>query len=247
MKVTFIGHSGFLVETGIANLLFDYSEGEIPAVEGDVPFVVFVSHAHSDHYNPAIFALSKKYKNIQYFLSHDIRLSEDVAKEYKMTKSFILNKITSVQPGTRRVIPLAGIGGNDYIILETIKSTDQGVAFLLNVAGKRIYHAGDLNWWVWEEDTKQQFNNMSALFKRAIERINGRDIYLAFAPLDPRQGKHYKLGIEYLLNATHVDHVVPMHFWGQPELIDKYEDERQTKELSTKVVKLGTGGENIEL
>ena len=247
MKVTYIGHSGFLVETGIANLLFDYSEGEIPEVNGNMPFIVFVSHAHGDHYNPAIFGLAKKYKNIQYFLSHDIRLTEEVAKEYKMTKSFVLNKVTSVQAGIRRVIPLSGVSGSDYIILETIKSTDQGVAFLLNVAGKRIYHAGDLNWWVWEGDTKQQFNNMSALFKRAIERINGREIYLAFAPLDPRQDKYYKLGIEYLLNAAPVSHVVPMHYWGQPEIMDKYEQERQTKELATKVVGLRNSGDSIEL
>jgi len=239
MKVTYIGHSGFLVETEIANLLFDYSEGMIPEVDSEKPMVVFVSHAHGDHYNPAIFALAKKYKNIQYFLSHDIRLTEEVAKEYKMTKSFILNKITAgVQPGIRRVIPLTGVKGNDYIIFETIKSTDQGVAFLLNVGGKRIYHAGDLNWWVWEEDSKQEFNNMSALFKRAIERINGREIYLAFAPLDPRQGKYYKHGIEYLLNATHVANVVPMHYWDKPEIMEQYEKERQTKGLETRVIKL---------
>lgn len=247
MKVTYIGHSGFLVETEIANLLFDYYEGDIPEVDSEKPFIVFASHAHPDHYNTAIFALAKKYKNIQFFLSHDINLTEELAGEYKMTRSFILNRITSVQAGTRRVIPLSDAGGSDYIILETIKSTDQGVAFLLNVGGKRIYHAGDLNCWVWEDDTKQQFNNMSALFKRAIEKLNGREIYLAFAPLDPRQGKYYKLGMEYLLNAAPIIYAVPMHFWGQPEIMDRYEEERQTKELATKIVKLRQNGENIEL
>lgn len=247
MKVTYIGHSGFMVETEIANLLFDYCEGVLPEVDCEKPFVVFVSHAHSDHYNPEIFALAKKYKNIQYVLSHDIRLTEELAKEYKMTRVFIMNRVISVQQGIRRVIPLSDAWGGDYIVMETIKSTDQGVAFLLNVGGKRIYHAGDLNCWVWEDDTKQEFNNMSALFKRAVERINGREIHLAFAPLDPRQGKYYKLGMEYLLNAAPITYAVPMHFWQQPEIMDRYEEERQTKDLATTIVKLRQGGDTIEL
>ena len=53
MKVTYIGHSGFLVETEIVNLLFDYSEGEVPEVNKEMPLLVFVSHNHHDHYIPA--------------------------------------------------------------------------------------------------------------------------------------------------------------------------------------------------
>ena len=35
MKVTYIHHSSFMAELEHAALLFDYFEGEIPAVEGD--------------------------------------------------------------------------------------------------------------------------------------------------------------------------------------------------------------------
>ncbi len=248
MKVHYIGHSGFLVETDIVNLLFDYYKGDIPEMNPEIPLVVFVSHKHPDHYNPAIFSLIKKYKNIQYFISNDIKLSDEVLKEYKLTQSVVNQKITEVSPGLRRIISLSGKeGAKDYIIMETIKSTDQGLAFLLNVNGKRIYHAGDLNCWVWEDDSKQAFNNMSALFKRAIERLNGREIYLAFAPLDPRQGKFYKLSMDYLLNAVPVAHAVPMHLWGDFDLIDRYEAERQTKELPTKILKLTEEQPIVEL
>ena len=37
MKVTYIHHSSFMAELEHAALLFDYFEGEIPAVEGDKP------------------------------------------------------------------------------------------------------------------------------------------------------------------------------------------------------------------
>lgn len=248
MKVTYIGHSGFLVETDIANLLFDYSKGEIPAVDNELPLLVFVSHVHQDHYNPEIFALAKQYKNIQYFISNDIELSEEVIKKYKLSNSFINNRITIVPAGLRRIIPLSEPAGeNSYIIMETIKSTDQGLAYLLNVNGKRIYHAGDLNCWVWEGQNKQQFNNMSALFKVALERLKSREIYLAFAPLDPRQGIYYKLSMDYLLNAVPVTYAVPMHLWEEYEYIDKYEEERQTKDLPTKIIKMTEEQNVVEL
>mgnify|MGYP000382206809 FL=1 len=34
--------------------------------------------------------------------------------------------------------------------IQTLKSTDAGVAFLVECEGRTIYHAGDLNWWHWE-------------------------------------------------------------------------------------------------
>ena len=57
MKVTYIGHSGFLVETSGCSLLFDYYQGEIPRLRQDKPLFVFVSHRHSDHFNPEIFSI----------------------------------------------------------------------------------------------------------------------------------------------------------------------------------------------
>lgn len=248
MKVTYIGHSGFLVETTGANLLFDYSKGEIPDVNRAMPFIVFVSHKHGDHYNPEIFALAKKYKNIHYYFSNDVVLTEAVKKEYKLSESFVNKKVTFVPAGIRKIIPISDENKeNNHISMETIKSTDQGIAFLLKAQGKRIYHAGDLNCWVWEDDTKQEFNNMSALFKRAIEKLNGREIYLAMVPLDPRQGKYYSIGMEYLLNAVPVTYAVPMHLWDDFDLVDRYEKERTTKSLATKILKLTDVDKSTEL
>jgi len=104
-----------------------------------------------------------------------------------------------------------------------------------------------LNCWVWEDDTKQEFNNMSALFKRAIEKLNGREIYLAMVPLDPRQGKYYSMGMEYLLNAVPVTYAVPMHLWDDFDLVDRYEKERTTKSLATKILKLTDVDKSTEL
>ena len=248
MKVTYIGHSGFLVETKIANFLFDYYKGTIPPVDSKLPFIVFVSHKHGDHYNPEIFKLAAHYPNIHYYISNDIQISEKIMADYELTKEFVNQKITIISPGLKKVVSLSEEEHDkNYIVLETIKSTDQGLAFLINVEGRLIYHAGDLNCWVWEGDTKQQFNNMSAMFKRTMERIGGREIFLAFAPLDPRQGQYYKIGMDYLLNAAPITYAVPMHMWGEYETVDLYEKERVTKHLPTKIIKLTDDAPVIEL
>ena len=50
MKVTFIEHSGFMVEMEQNVLLFDYYQGEIPSFDGSKTLYVFASHSHADHY-----------------------------------------------------------------------------------------------------------------------------------------------------------------------------------------------------
>ena len=61
LSIDYLGHSGFFVETDRALMLFDYFRGDISFIsrrQDDKPLYVFVSHAHRDHFNPAIFALS---------------------------------------------------------------------------------------------------------------------------------------------------------------------------------------------
>ena len=238
MKVTYIGHSGFLVETKIANLLFDYYTGDLPKVDESLPFVVFVTHVHHDHYNPAIFDLAKQYQNVKYYISDDVKITEEIKDKYGITDTFLKEHIVMIPAGIRKIIPLTLENGDEnHITMETIKSTDQGLAFLLKVCGQRIFHAGDLNCWVWETDTINQVNHMKTRYKRVIEKLNGREIHLAMAPLDPRQGKYYKLSMDYLLNATPITYAAPMHLWEQYEYIDRYLEERKTKELPTKILK----------
>ena len=45
MKVTFMGHSGFLLEMDRVYCLFDYYKGEFPELDTRKKMAVFVSHA----------------------------------------------------------------------------------------------------------------------------------------------------------------------------------------------------------
>ena len=59
LKITYIEHSGFLLETENAVFLFDYYKGALPQINPQKPLFVFVSHKHGDHYNPDIFSFRR--------------------------------------------------------------------------------------------------------------------------------------------------------------------------------------------
>ena len=57
MKVTYLDHSGILVECKDRYYVFDYYKGELPPLDRKKEVLVFCSHCHGDHYNPKIFDL----------------------------------------------------------------------------------------------------------------------------------------------------------------------------------------------
>lgn len=60
IRVTYIYHSGFCVETESSYYIFDYYKGELPALNRQKSVYVFSSHFHEDHYNPKVFGLLKE-------------------------------------------------------------------------------------------------------------------------------------------------------------------------------------------
>ena len=75
MQVTFLDHSGFLVELDSTALLFDWWKGELPAIRPGVPLYVFASHVHPDHFDPRIFTLDDGSREVRFILGHDIKRS----------------------------------------------------------------------------------------------------------------------------------------------------------------------------
>ena len=57
MKITYINHSGFLVETRDCYYIFDYFKGDLPYFDKKKEVIVFCSHFHEDHFNPQIFGI----------------------------------------------------------------------------------------------------------------------------------------------------------------------------------------------
>ena len=239
MKVTYIKHSGFLIEFEHCYLLFDYYKGEVENLDSTKKVLVFASHAHRDHFNPEIFHLISKSESVEFVLSSDIKVTPFNIKKWKVT-SDQFKKIVTVKEEQSYEF---NDGTGEKIILSTLKSTDCGVAFLLKYQGQTIFHAGDLNWWVWKGESKQYNNNMIANFKAYMEPMRDIQIDVAFMPLDKRQGADYLLGMDYLLELAKVDKVFPMHFWEDYSVIPRYEKERKSKEAATKIMKIEYQGQ----
>ena len=204
MRVTFIAHSGFLVELENVCLLFDWWKGELPPLP-DKPLLCFASHRHPDHFDPRAFSLDDGKRQVRFVLSRDIRLTERNLSKWGVSAE-TAEKCVSVREN-ETAAPLDGV------TVETLKSTDEGVAFLVTCGGRTVYHAGDLNWWHWEGEDKAWNRNMEADFKRFIEPLRGRRIDLALAPLDPRLEGAADWGVRYLLELARVERLIPMHQW----------------------------------
>jgi len=215
MKVTYIGHSGFLIEWGTCYWLFDYYTGAIPQMDPGKKIFVFVSHKHGDHFNPKIFDLHHEYRDVEYVLSSDIDPSQ--------VNSPTAGSVVFVEPEKQYELHDKD---RKTVSLKTFKSTDCGVAFLLDYLGRTIYHAGDLNLWVWKEETKQYNDEMTVMFNEQIRYLKDLAIDIAFAPLDPRQEEYYYMGLESLLTTAKIKCVFPMHFGTEFSVIDRYKKER---------------------
>ncbi len=98
------------------------------------------------------------------------------------------------------------------LVVKTLKSTDEGVAFVVEVEGKTIYFAGDLNHWHWEGESKQYNEEMANNYHKELALLPGH-LDIAFVPVDPRLGSFYSLGAKDLVETVSVDMLVPMHMW----------------------------------
>ena len=208
METTYIHHSGFLVETDRFYYLFDYEKGDLPKLNPEKPVFVLSSHSHGDHYNPKIFSVLQEagMQHIRAVLSDDIQPPAEI--------------------DTLSVSPEKKYDPAPKVQLITFRSTDLGVAFLIEEDGKLIYHAGDLNDWVWDEETDAYNKQMTEDYRRQIsllsEVLNGREIDTAFVVLDPRQEKDYDRGICHFLKNIPAKLVYPMHYWDEPSVIDTF-------------------------
>lgn len=241
MKITFINHSSFLAELDHTALLFDYYEGDIPEIPADKKLYVFASHHHGDHFSPVIFHLALKHPNIYFVLSNDIFPSNVPEDLHDKTVHLRPRMTWSSASGS------ALAGQPSDIEVSTFKSTDEGVAFLIQCESKTIYHAGDLNWWRWEGEPDYWNQQMEDNFKEFIEPLRGAHIDVAFIPLDPRQELDYKLGLNYYLDLTTTDAIFPMHCWGDYTIIDRWLADHADSPYKDRLIKITKQGESFPL
>ena len=214
MQVIFIHHSCFLVEVDEKVLIFDWFAGDgvkghhfrgnLPEYEPDTPIYVFASHKHQDHFDMDMLHWAEKYTNIHYIFSKDCKMSPHFLKKHGFDTD-IRGKILYVRANEKYQV--------DNLQIETLRSTDVGVAFYVETNGATFFHAGDLNDWVWEGAGDIINSRMTQSYRHEIRKLANKKIHLAFVPLDPRQEKDMYRGMDYFLEVTDADYIFPMHMW----------------------------------
>lgn len=226
MKITWIEHSSFLIELREHVLVLDYyGKDRLPLPAGK-PVTFFASHHHADHYDKVI--LEHGTQQIWYVLSRDIfGVSDDHHIKVKPHQRYELNGMT----------------------VETLKSNDEGVAFIIEAEGWRILHAGDLNDWHWDEENEQDRRENAVLkqrFDRELERVKGRTFDLAMIPTDPRLNDGYNLGLLGWSAACHLRWIAPMHTFGDKDVIDKLLRDPACAALKNQILDLRFGPVELE-
>jgi L-ascorbate metabolism protein UlaG (beta-lactamase superfamily) len=213
MKLTYLFHSGFVIEGANVTLIFDFYKDSangwlkthLPDFKGKV--YVFASHAHHDHFNRKILKWKSVRKDIQYILSKDI-LAENQGLS---SDGFFLDKGEVYQ--------------DDRIYVKAYGSTDQGVSFYVETDGKKIFHAGDLNDWHWkEESTPEEITGAEEYYLKELNVLAGEvsALDVAMFPLDPRLGIDFADGANLFLQRIKTGLLVPMHCQGEHAFVNKF-------------------------
>lgn len=194
IKILYIWHDCFVVMTPAATIVFDYwldaggLKNDFPAfidrIDPALPLVVVVSHSHKDHYNPSIFGWAKRFDNIHFVVSTDIwkRMRHIVSP----TSVYTGPKVDAGRVTVLRRNESAEIAG---VRVAAFPSTDVGNSYIVESAGRRIFHAGDLNCWAWRDDsTEQEIRKAEGDFRACLRDIaaylSGRPIDYCFFPVD---------------------------------------------------------------
>ena len=220
IKITYLGHSGFFVETDKTMLLFDYYYGDLSFLEeksGEKPLFVFSSHGHGDHFNPEIFSIVKTHQKTIYLLSFDIKGKPAVPENRDIQYL-----------GADKTYEIEELG-----TVNTLISTDEGIAFLIKTTSETLFYAGDLHWWDWPGEDPEWLAEQEIVFKREVGKLKDKTIDIVFAVLDGRLEENYAKGMTHILSELHPRYVLPMHFWDDRSVVERFKELSESKKTDT--------------
>ena len=201
----------------------------MPEFDPAKKLLVYSSHSHPDHFNREILKLADVYPDVEYIFPKDIRIAK---KEQRESEHF-MRKRDEITVGDTKV--------------KSLRSTDEGVAFLVRCEDRIIYHAGDLNWWHWEEEDDAYNRMMRGDYQKEIETLTGEKIDLAFVVLDPRQEEQFYWGFDWYMRHTDTKIVFPMHMWKQYEVQDRLIGMEVSEPYREKIMRIWEMGQVFEL
>ena len=222
--IWYLEHSGWAIKTKNHMLIFDYwlnpekitPEGAslasgfiVPQQLRDMNVEVFVSHGHNDHYHADIFNWKDTIQDVNYIMGFRPRGIED---EYVL-----------INPREEKTV--------DDIKITTLRSTDAGVAFLLEVDGLTIYHAGDH-----ANGHVEMSGAYPAEMDWLAEKVQNIDIaFMGITGCSLGDPESVRKGIYYTLDKFNINTLFPMHGGDRFYLYKEFADEANARGYATKV------------
>lgn len=241
IKIYYVYHSCFILELNNCYIMFDYfkhfsfkKEHDVDfdsliesIVKSDKAFYVFFSHGHGDHFNKKIFEYNSP--KTAYILSDDIKENKVFSGEAQLPQE-LLNNIKFMAPGQT-----LNVGD---LKISTFSSTDLGLSFIIEVENNTLFYAGDLNWWAWPDDTKEEAVYMENLFKGIMNEVKNanKSFDIAFFPVDQRLEQNYDIGAKYFIENFKPTYFIPMHFGDNVNITRVFANKYKDTYPSTKIL-----------
>lgn len=223
MKVTFIYHSCYTVETEGHFLIFDYIGGPLHIPKGK-KIIWVVTHGHQDHFTRDIFDYPGE---ITYIISDDI------------TEELPDRDIHMVSPHNTYEI--------GDIVVKTYGSTDEGISVWIGVDGRGIYHSGDLNYWIWPRYDEEDIRQMEIDFTSEVDKAAKEPMDVAMIIVDPRLKEDYSLAGSYYLKTLPAKYFFPLHMWEKYELSRRFKEEFQPLYPDKEIMVIEREGQSFSL
>lgn len=236
-KINYLYNSSLKIETENHVLIFDYYRDSVESgikgasngaigeadLKTDKEVLVFATHSHGDHFSEVIFEWSTIKSGIKYVISSDIVLGCT-----KLNTYFI------------KPYEQANLEG---VSIKAFGSTDAGVSLLVKADDLSLFHAGDLNWWDWYDESEEYNKNMEKAFKNEISNIALEKVGIAFYPVDLRLRQSYDLGPNYFIDMVKPKIFIPMHFREDYHITKQFAELNKNKEVQ--IYEIDSRGQEI--
>lgn len=222
IEITYIFHNCFVVRfpdekrACARTFLFDYPADEfldetrraaIISKIRDTELYLFSSHNHHDHFNRNSMDLGAYTKTITYVLSKDIVKKNRPYKEAPSCFPVGADQSYSI----------------DDFTVDTFRSNDEGVAYLLHLGELNLYFGGDLANWDWDDNTKEERRLLVEYFGEVLQKLKKWPIQVAFSNTDPRLPNW--TGAAQFIEVVNPGFFVPMHTSGETQVIGNFLNE----------------------
>ena len=222
MIVTYVYHSCCAIEFEEFSIIIDYYKDAIKdgdefgwvskhLLQKEKPLYVLCTHSHGDHFNEEILSWNQNREDITYVFSKEIPETLKDTLSLKDENIVYLERLEEYE--------------DENLKIKAYGSTDAGVSFYIEHNDVKIFHAGDLNNWHWnEEATREESYVYENHYICELELVSEevKEVDIAMFPLDPRLGKDFMRGGEQFVNKIKTHNFLPLHFGDKYELIKQF-------------------------